>query len=148
MTETYIEIKFTPPDLPQRLSGYSRQLDKEAAHTMKQALYHAQGSVPAYPPAVPESRYVRTYTLGRSVGLGGSGQAQIFEVKKLGSASYEGRLGTRVIYAQYVIGENQRPLFKGRGWWTMKTVAERASKGITRLYEQMLDRLAKWIEGR
>lgn len=142
---TEIEVRFTPPDLPQRMMRYPKELEREMEKTMKQSLAHVQGSVPPYPAASPDSSYVRTGTLGRSIGLGG--RAEIYEVKKIGGG-YEARLGTNLSYAPYVIGpEDQAAQHKGR-WWTMKTVAEKARPGIERLFEAMSERLVAFLGGR
>lgn len=139
-----IDVRFNPPDLIQRFQRYPDKLREELETTMEKALYHTQGSVPPYPPARPESSYVRTGTLGRSIGLGG--RADIYEVKRIGSG-YEARLGTRLTYAPYVISsERQAWMHQGR-WWTMKTVAEKAKPGIIRLFQAMTERLAAYLEG-
>ena len=98
---TNIEVRFNPPDLPQRMKHYPQKLQQEMERTMKESLIHVQGSVPPYPPARPTSRYIRTGTLGRSIGLGG--RADIYEVRKIGGG-YEARLGTNLSYAPAVIG--------------------------------------------
>ena len=145
MTDEYIEIRFNPPDLVQRMQQYPQKLNQEMERTMKQSLAHVQGSVPPYPPARPDSSYIRTGTLGRSIGLGG--KAEIYEVNRIG-AGYEARLGTNLSYAPYVIGPNdQATQHKGR-WWTMKTVIEKARPGVERLFEGMAKRLASFLEGR
>ena len=119
-----ITVTFTPPDLLQRMARYPERLDAELERTTKQALMH---------------------TLGRSVGLGG--QADIFEVRSL-FGGYDARLGTNVEYAPPVIGDGtQTAFFKGRGWWTMRTVLERAKPGIERLYEAMCKRMVEFLGG-
>ena len=144
MTDT-ITVTFNPPDFPQRMQQYPKELQREMERTMNQALTHLQGSVPPYPPPPPASRYIRTGTLGRSIGLGG--RAEIYEVRKIGGG-YEARLGTNLSYAPAVIGtESQQPAFRGR-WWTMKTVMEKAKPGIERLFEAMAGRLVGFLEGR
>lgn len=141
-----IDIKLTPPDLIQRMRRYPEKLTEEMETTTRAALLHTQGSVPSYPPARPESSYVRTGTLGRSIGL--NGRADIYEVRKIG-AGYEARLGTRLEYAPPVIGsESQLPFFKRRGWWTMKIVLDKATPGIVRLYQAMGARMVHFLEGR
>lgn len=140
-----IEIKFKPPDLIRRMDQYPLRLKEEMEKTMKQSLLHLQGSVPGYPPADPASSYLRTGTLGRSIGLGG--QADIYEVRSIGQG-YEARLGTRLEYAPYVIGsESQTAVHKARGWFTMRTVLEKAKPGIERLFEAMGRRMVEYLEG-
>lgn len=141
-----IHVKFTPPDLIQRMHRYPDRLKVEMEKTTTQALAHTQGSVPSYPPARPSSSYVRTGTLGRTIGLGG--RADIYEVRPLSGAGYEATLGTNVEYAPPVIGDgSQWAFFKARGWWTMMTVLERAKPGIERLYEAMARRMVEFLGG-
>lgn len=146
MADSSIEVTFRPPDLVRRMQRYPDKLHEEMGKTMTQSLAHLQGSVPPYPPAWPSSSYRRTGTLGRSIGLGG--RADIYEVKSLGSGGYEARLGTRLNYAPQVIGPNdQLPLFKARGWWTLRTALDKAKPGIERLFQAMVKRLAAYLEG-
>lgn len=139
-----ITIKFTPPDLIQRMSRYPDRLKDEMEKTTRAALAHTQGSVPQYPPPPPGSSYVRTGTLGRSIGLGG--RADVYEVRPIGRG-YEATLGTRLSYAPQVIGDGtqERP-HRGR-WWTVKTIAEKARPGIERLYEAMARRMVAFLGG-
>lgn len=140
-----IEIIFRPPDLIRRMERYPDKLREEMEKTTKAALIHLQGSVPGYPAADPASSYRRTGTLGRSIGLGG--QAEIYEVRSIG-AGYEAQLGTRLEYAPYVIGsQSQTAVHRARGWWTMRTVLEKAKPGITRLYRKMGKRMVSFLEG-
>lgn len=141
-----ITVTFTPPDLIQRMHRYPEQLKTEMQRTTTAALAHTQGSVPPYPPARPNSSYVRTGTLGRSIGLGG--RADIYEVRPLGGAGFEATLGTNLEYAPPVIGDGtQTGFFKSRGWWTMQTVLERARPGIERLYQAMARRMVEFLGG-
>lgn len=143
-----VEVRTNPPDLFQRFEKYPERLDEELQAAMNKAMLHVQGSIPEYPPQNPASGYVRTGTLGRSIGLGG-GKAETYEVKRLGAGKYEGRLGTRVYYAQYVIGENTqaRKVLQSAPWWNMKDVAEKAQEGIVRIFEAMAEKLAGWLDG-
>ena len=139
-----IEVKFKPPDLPQRMMRYPDEMRREMDKTMKQSLAHVQGSVPSYPSPPSGSSYIRTGTLGRSIGIGG--KAEIYEVKAFGRG-YEARLGTRLSYARYVIGgQTQAWMHKGR-WWTTKTVADKAKPGIMRLFDALSRRLVAFLEG-
>lgn len=143
-----VEIRTNPPDLFQRFERYPQRLDDELQAAMDKAMLHLQGSIPEYPAQNPATDYVRTGTLGRSIGLGG-GKAEVHQVKRLGQGNYEGRIGTRVYYAQYVIGEGTQAEHVRRSapWWTMKTVAEAAQEGIVRIFEAMAEKLAGWLDG-
>ena len=136
-----INVKFTPPDLIPRMQRYPDRLKSEMEKTTTAALAHTQGSVPQYPAARPSSSYVRTGTLGRSIGLGG--RADIYEVRAIGSG-YEGKLGTNLSYAPYVISEDQAAVHRGR-WWTVATILEKAKPGIMRLYEAMAKRMVDFL---
>lgn len=143
-----VTIKTNPPDLFERFGRYPNELDKEVETAMSKAMLHMQGSVPEYPTQNPLSGYARTVTLGRSIGTGG-GKAEVYSVKRIGQGNYEGRIGTRVYYAQYVIGEGTqaRKVLQSAPWWNMKDVAEAAQEGIVRIFESMAEKLASWLDG-
>lgn len=148
-----IEIKTNPPDLFRRMERFPQELARETEHTMEQALQHVWGSVPPYPPARPGSGYVRTGTLGRSLGssqAGGMGsKPDIYQVRKLGASKYEGRFGTRLEYAPQVIGtQTQKRIFRNIGWWTMADIAKKATQGVQRLFDKMAGRMVKFLEGK
>lgn len=127
-----------------RFAQFPRILDEEAKKTMEQSLLHLQGSVPAYPPPPATSSYKRTGQLGRSMGVGMNGgklgKPDIYRIKKVGRG-YEGHFGSSLSYAGRVIGERQESPWVAY-WWNIKTVAQRAQRGIERLFSQMADRIA------
>jgi hypothetical protein len=140
-----ITVTTRPPDLERRLRNYPGKLAEEMEKTMNQAIHHVVGSVPEYPTQMP-TKYVRTGTLGRTIGIGS--QPDIFEVNRIGQG-YEGRVGSNLSYAKYVIGTHtQAGHMRARNWWTMRTVAEKARPGIEKLFEKMAGRIASWIAGR
>jgi hypothetical protein len=146
--DTHLEVKTTPPDLVDRMRRYERVLDGRARKTMESALLAVQEKVPSYP--VYSSPYRRTGELGRSLGAsqsgGVAGQPDIKLVRKLGTGNYEGQFGSRVSYAQYVIGEHTQARHMGH-WWTMKTIARRARRKIERLFNELSESLARYLEG-
>ena len=145
---TTIEVTYDPPDLLERMARYPQELDEEMRTTAKKALYHLQGSVPEYPPPPAGSRYQRTGTLGRSLGLGG-GAAEISQVARVGKG-YEATLGTRLEYAPYVIGSAEDQPSQAahmNHWWTTVTIAEKAEPGIERLYNASAERMAAFLDG-
>lgn len=151
LADTGIEIITTPPDLLRRFQTYPTQFSGVMRKTMEASLLHVQSSTPGYPRPRPNQTYIRTGTLGRTLGVsqsgGPMGKAQINTVRKLGAA-YQGEYGTNLSYAPRVIGEGtQGKAFVGR-WWTMKTVASRAAKGVIRLHGLAVEELARWIDGR
>lgn len=151
MAETGIEVITTPRDLVQRFQRYPEQFSQVMQKTMEASLLHVQSSTPGYPRPRPNQTYRRTGTLGRSLGVsqtgGPLGAPSIRTIKKLGAA-YMGEYGTNLEYAPDVIGEGtQKELFVGR-WWTLATVAKRATAGIIKLHDAAVDTLARWIDGR
>lgn len=152
MADNEITYKTTPPDLLQRLNNYPRQTDAVMTKTTEAALLTIQEHVPSYPPELPNQRYRRTGMTGRSLGVGQSGGVvgppDIKTVKKVGATGYEGTFGTRLSYAAEVIGDGtQKPIHRGR-WWTMKTVAQRATAKVIRVYEIASTELVKFLEGK
>jgi hypothetical protein len=68
------------------------------------------------------------------------------ETKKLGGG-YEGQFGTRVEYAPFVIGDDTQAGHMGH-WWKISKVAELSKDKITRIFQTMADKLAKWLDGK
>lgn len=139
-----IEIRYNPPDLLQRMAKYPDKLKTEQHTTMRKALFHVQASVPGYPPQRPTT-YRRTGTLGRSLTIGGL--YNLVEIKPIGHG-VQGRIGTRVEYAKYVIGEDTQAWMHRGYWWDMGTVKQRAKDGIVRLFDEMANKLVNWLDGR
>jgi len=148
-----ITVTTVPPDLLQRMSRYQNQLDGVMKETATAALLVIQENVPAYPTQKPDSRYVRTGQLGRSMGVGQrggmEGRPDIYLVKRMGDGGYEGEFGSNLEYAPQVIGEqSQKAFFKKRGWWTTKTIATRAAPKVIKVYEIASRKMAAWLEGK
>jgi hypothetical protein len=140
-------------DLNKLLSRWDRFPKKVAQvlnRLMRGGLDVIHSEVPAYPPQPPDSDYDRTGTLGRTlgVGMGGGkmGKADVETVKR-SSRGYVARFGTRLDYAQHVIGSrafHQLPQF--RHWWTLPdTVAQRARPRLAKLVQGAAQILAAWI---
>lgn len=105
----------------------------------EKAVLFVHSRVPPYPPPPPESRYVRTGTLGRSITT---------DVRDVGSATV-GVIGTDVVYAPWVISAKevggrgpQAWMHRGR-WWTLHGVVERARDKIVQIYQ---DALRAWLK--
>lgn len=150
MTETVIEVKGLK-ELLARMQKYPVESAKAQALTMSAALITLWENVPPYPPAPPSSAYDRTGTLGKTLGVGESGgvsgNPDIYTVKPLGGG-FEGRFGTKLSYAEYVIGDDtQAAVHQGR-WWTMQVVANKASEKIVRLFNTLAEKLARFLDGK
>lgn len=98
------------------------------------------------------SSYRRTYQLGRSLGVDEKGgkisPPDVYTVKEYqASGMMEAEFGTNLEYAPYVIGDyTQAWVHRGR-WWTMRKVADRAVPKIRKIFQNMLDELARHFAG-
>jgi len=113
-----------------------------------------------YPPRPESSTYIRTGTLGRSLGSSESGgqsggRPGIYQVKSQGTKAMFGEFGTNLEYAPYVIGDRetvegekgQTKTHRKNGWWTLTEIGERAVPKIQQLFEGMARQLAQWLDG-
>lgn len=143
MTEQLrVEVKLEPTDLLRRMEQFPNKLNHELGRAMKASLLHIQGSVPAYP---DRPNPVREGILGKSLTVGDLGN--IFEIKKRG-IGIEGKFGTKLEYAPYVIDPERQAWMHKPYWWTMNTVKEKAEKGIQQLFEKAMQRMAAFLEGK
>ena len=148
---TQIEVKGLQP-LIARMQKYPKELQKVMEITTKAALLVFWENVPPYPEKTERGSYDRTGTLGRSLGVGeGGGKAgepSIFTVKPIGTSGYEGKFGTNLGYAPYVIGDGtQAKVHQGR-WWTMKTIAEKSAAKIAKVFNTAGEKLAAFLAGK
>lgn len=139
-------------ELMKRMAAFPEKMAEVTRATMEAAILAVWGEVPPYPAPPENSTYDRTGTLGRTLGSGsgggkGSNQPSIYEVHEIGSAGFEGRFGTNLDYAPFVIGdETQAGIHQGR-WWVMKDLATKAHDKVVGLFNKMGSVLAGWLEG-
>ena len=129
-------------ELRKKFAQFPDQYKAVMAATLGASLDTLTESVPPYPPANPDSSYIRTGTLGRSLGAGG--RPDIYE-QKIGAKMAEATWGTRVEYAPYVIGEKEQAKAHNGRWYTILTIAGKARPKIERLFEIATEKLAKWL---
>lgn len=137
-------------ELIARMNAFPNELIKVNAVAMSASLNTFWEKVPPYPQQSPGSTYVRTGTLGKSLGSSMSGGASggkpnIYTIRSLGAGNVEGKFGSRLSYAPAVIGESQAPAFDGR-WWNIKTIAERATSKIDSIWKAVADKLAAFLD--
>lgn len=140
-------------EMIQRFRAYPAQFSNAMRKFMERALLLIWESVPPYPVQLPTSSgYVRTNTLGRSIGAGGGEKPDIYEVKQQGADYFTARFGTNLEYAPYVIGDadtQQTGEMKRRNWWTLpQTVLEKAQPKLEHAWEITIDAMARWLEGK
>lgn len=138
-------------ELRERMGRFPEKLDEGMEQAMKVTLLLVHGAMPGYPPAPMGSTYRRTGTLGRTLGSsatgGASSQPEIYTVEKMGHG-WEGRFGTRLKYAPYVIGDEQQAKVHQGRWWVLSDVATRAQGKIQRNWELLAKYMAKFLEGK
>lgn len=133
------------------MTAYPLELAKVTATSMTASLIALWEKVPPYPQQDAGSTYRRTGMLGRSLGSSQQGGAQgnpsVFKVKQLGGGNMEGVFGTKLNYADAVIGEDQAGMHSSN-WWNIRTIAERAADKIEKIWQQCGDLLAAFLEGK
>ena len=149
---TEIEIQGLK-ELEGKLSKAPGDVNQAMHNAMGQSLLTLWENVPPYPPKPPESTYRRTLTLGGSLGSSagggaGGGKPSVYTIKGSGT-NIQGRFGTNLTYARYVIDPQRqaymhRPGYKGRqGWWTMDTIKQRAEEKIKSLWNKTISLIMK-----
>lgn len=132
-------------EIQARLTQYPGKFGEVLHETLQTSMTVLDESKPEYPPKPTGSTYVRTGTLGRTLGSGNSYNG-IRTVKPGQGRLMSAEWGSRLKYAPYVIGEKEQAwMHKGR-WWTVATVASRAKPKIEALFRQMTEVLAKWLD--
>ena len=112
----------------------------EMMRAMGRAVSGLRGGVGKYPPKPEGSKYRRTGTLGRSLTSFAHGDS-IHSVKRI-AGGVEGRWGTNVKYAPYVIDQNSQAwMHKGR-WWTLQGEAKRMTPQVKAEFEAASVRIA------
>lgn len=135
------ELIMLMKQFPQKL----RQISKMG---MEASLLVLWENIPPYPAPPPDSKYRRTGTLGRTLGSsegGGKtgGQPDVYETKAIGAHDYEGRFGTNLNYAPYVIGEEQARHMSH--WWKLTSIIPIAEKKIAKVWEGIAQTMASFL---
>lgn len=124
-----------------------KTLEREMKKGMQASLDVVQEKVPGYPPqrANQTTPYKRTGTLARSLGVsqGGTkaGKPTVYSISGSGK-NMQGRFGTNLSYAKYVIGDpdsQQAHMHKG-WWWTIDLVARRAKDKVVAVWNEFIKR--------
>ena len=144
---TIIDDNGTIQAVIDKLSAFPDKLREVLGATMEAANLAVWESTPGYPDKPEGSKYDRTGTLGRTLGVDESGakggQPDIFEVREM-STGFEAHFGTNLGYAPYVIGESQAWMHKGI-WWTMADIAEKATPKVRAIFERVKDEVVAWF---
>jgi len=141
-----VVIKVTGLDEIRRKFGDANPIVKrELYRAMYRAVTGELGRMPAYPPQPPNSWYVRTGLLGRSLtALAGSASGAASAVNQVGN-NVQGIVGTNVEYAGQVIGQSQGAPFRGR-WWRLEESVMSHKGDIEAEFEDAARRIAEELE--
>ena len=139
-------------ELVARFDAYPAVYEAEETKVVVTSMLILQENVPPYPPKPMNSRYRRTGTLGRSIGImeggGRLGFPSIFKVTKIGPHR-EGHFGTNLNYAPDVIGDkSQQDPFFAAYWWRLEQVIGPSYNKIKEAFNVFTGRLAKYLEGK
>lgn len=124
-------------DAPKKLKSNM----KKAMHASVDVLWE---NVPSYPPKPADTVYRRTGTLGRTLGSSQAGGKSGTSPTVYSYTATEGKFGTNLNYARFVIDPEQqaymhRPGYKGRqGWWTMDTIKKKALDKIKQIWDDLI----------
>ena len=143
-----IEVKGLD-ELIRAMDAYPRELAEVMAVTMSAGLNTLWENVPPYPEQDPMSNYQRTGLLGKSFGSGMQGGASgaspdIYRISN-GSGMWEGKFGSQLEYAPFVVGEEQAGMHSSN-WWNIQDIANSAVDKIERLFQTAAERLAAFLE--
>jgi hypothetical protein len=123
-----------------------RIVHDELVRAMNRGLDRLLEGVKPYPPPPTGSRYHRRYWLGKSLTVRGDPKG-IRTVRDI-PGGVEGRWGTKVEYARWVIGEGtQAWMHKGR-WWTLQGEAQRLFPKVKAEFDAAGERITKRLDGR
>ena len=124
-------------ELIQKFDKLPNEVQQMMYKTMEESLRVAQEKTPGYPPKPSGSNYTRTGNLGKSLGQRGD-KPTVYSIKGSGG-NIEGRYGTDLSYAKYVI-DPQRQAYMHKGWWwTMDVVKHMAEPGIKQKWDKLIE---------
>jgi len=144
MTEIKIDIQGLDRAI-EKMKKIPGLLNANMKDNMELSLLELWSAVRPYPPKPARSSYVRTGTLGKSLGssMGGgkSGpKPSVYEVQG-GGDSVRGVYGSNLSYAKYVVDpDRQAYMHKGR-WWTMDSIKNDALPKIKKHWYDLVKRV-------
>lgn len=150
MADNVIEYKGLD-ELIQLMRFFPKKLKEISRVGMQASLLVLWENVPSYPPPPTDSTYRRTGTLGRTLGSSaaggkGGGQPDVYTVKTLGNNDVEGRFGTNLSYAEYVIGDNQSR--RMAHWWRLTSIIPKAQPKIIKVWEGIAEAMKAFLNSK
>lgn len=146
MAETSVVIKTTPADLEARYRQFPKEYDRRIAKKNQKLKKILVKAIPPYPNR--SSPYERTFRLGRSLGQYGRVKADIERVERIGVGSYAIRIGSKVSYAQYVVGPGTQAWMHQGIWYTLDQIPGFAEGDLQKHAEEIQEEQARWLDGK
>jgi len=137
--------------IAKRMRAFPKQFNKHVKRVMQMSLLKIWESIPGYPKPPKNSKYVRQGTLGSSLGVsmtgGMEGKPDIYKIQ--GSGRYtSAEFGTRLNYAQDVIGNNQAEIHKKRWWRLTVEILNMAKPKIQKVFDELAEDFAEFLDGK
>jgi hypothetical protein len=146
MADNSLSVEITGLDpVIQKFTEAPKTINREMNKTMKASLEVVHEKILPYPPQRENMvrPYKRTGTLGKSLGVdqGGNpiGKPTVYSISGSG-AGMEGRFGTNLSYAKYVISPDEQAYMHKNWWWTMDVIAKRAKDKIIAVWNEFIKR--------
>ena len=111
-------------EVARNMARIAKDIKPELVNLTRKAVLYVHSTVPPYPAPPAGSSYRRTGTLGREIAT---------EVRSLG-ADVVGVIGSKTIYAPYVIDEKRQAWMHRGRWWTLQSVVSKARAVIVDIY--------------
>ena len=128
-----------------KFGNSSPVVQRELYRAMYRAVVGELGRMPSYPPKPPNSTYIRRMRLGGSLtSLVGKAEGAASQVQMVGK-NVQGVVGTNVVYAGRVIGQDQGRAFQGR-WWQLEPSVMSHKGQIEAEFEDAADRIVEELE--
>lgn len=133
-----------------KMQAFPVELAKTVSIGMAASLNVFWENVPPYPRQKPNTKYRRTGTLGRSLGSGETGGAKglepsVYTIRKLGEGNMEGKFGTNLSYAPYVIGDTTQA-GQNFHWWQMRDIAYLSQGKVKEIWNGIMKKMADFLE--
>lgn len=129
-------------ELLRRFDQHDEVVRRELRRAMTRAVLGEIGRMPSYPPQVPGTSYIRTHYLERSLNaMVGQAPAAASAVEGQGD-TIRGIVGTNVVYAPFVIGQNQSRVHRGR-WWRLEASVLSHKAQIEAEFEDAAERIVE-----
>lgn len=133
-------------ELRERFGEAHPIVQRELKRSMLRAVLGELQRMPPYPPPPAGSTYKRTGYLGRSLtALVGRAPDAASDVREV-AGGVEGQVGTNVVYAGRVIGQDQGRAWKGR-WWRLEESVLSHKADIEAEFEDAAARIAEQLDG-